>query len=119
MTDLSAFEVSESLSLLLMMAGLFILPLLMLAGLVFLERWERAPQKRRADTMRDLNSLKARIAALEAGQSELSVMQERLDFLEAVLAEPPAQSFLPASDAPRSMEEHPTDDRLPARDMDA
>jgi Tfp pilus assembly protein PilN len=92
----------ETLSILAIMAGLCILPLLMVAGLALLQRWERAPQKRNADTMRDLNSLTARIAALEAGQSEVSAMAERLDFLEAVLARPPAQPGLPASDTPRA-----------------
>jgi Tfp pilus assembly protein PilN len=100
LADPSTFTMAETLSILLIMAGLCILPLVMVAGLALLRRWEHAPHKRDAAIKRDMDQLERRIAELETGYSELARMQERLDFLEAVLEAGPSRAQLPGAGQP-------------------
>lgn len=100
MADPSTFTMAETLSILLIMAGLCILPLIMVGGLAFLRRWERAPHGRDAALKGDMDQLERRLAGLETSHTEVARMQERLDFLEAVLAERPPQAQLRGAGEP-------------------
>jgi hypothetical protein len=97
MNDPSTLVMTETLSILLIMAGLCILPLIMVAGLALLRRFERAPHRRDAAVTREMDQLERRIAGLETSYGELARMQERLDFLEAVLEAGPPQAQLPGA----------------------
>lgn len=97
MNDPSTLVMTETLSILLIMAGLCILPLIMVAGLALLHRFERAPHARNAAINRDMDQLERRVAGLEAGNAEVARMQERLDFLEAVLEAGSPQAQLPGT----------------------
>jgi hypothetical protein len=44
--------------------------------------------------------LEERVAELEAAQSDVAELAERLDFAERLLAKPPAERVLPRGDAP-------------------
>lgn len=100
MNDPSTFPLAETLSILLIMAGFCILPLIMVAGLALLRRWERAPHDRDAAIKRDMGQLERRLAGLETSHTEVARMQERLDFLETFLAERPPQAQLPGAGEP-------------------
>ena len=100
MGDPSTLVMTETVSILLITAGLCILPLVMVAGLALLRRWEHAPHKRDAAIKRDMDQLERRIAELETSYGELARKQERLDFLEAVLEAKSPQAHLPRTGQP-------------------
>ena len=97
MADSSTLAMSEALSILLIMLGFCILPVLAVGGLALIRRFERAPDNRNAATKRGMDQLERRIAGLETGHGELARMQERLDFLEAVLEGGPPRPQLPGA----------------------
>lgn len=100
MNDQSPLLMTETVSILLVVASVFIMPLTMVSALALLRRWERAPHARNAAIKRDMDQLERRVAGLEAGSAEVARMQERLDFLEAVLEAEPSRAQLPGARKP-------------------
>lgn len=93
----SPIAMGEVLPILLIMVGFWILPLLTVAGLALTRRFEHAPQKHDDAIERQMDQLESRLASLEASHDKMARMQERLDFMEAVLEGVPPHGPLPAS----------------------